>query len=126
MQEPTQPEDVLDLWNNLPAIAKGISIAGIVMYVFTFFLAVGISDIAPWYVTVGLLVWPLIIIAWLLAIWAFFVIFAVAKILVSGDGKKADPTKSLIKIIVFIPAVIGTALTVVDVFVADIFPENKE
>jgi hypothetical protein len=119
-------DDVLDLWNNLPASAKGISIAGIVFYIFTFMVAAACSATLPWYVTVGLFIWPLIIVVWLLIIWTVFVIFSIANVLLGKKRAQEDPRKSFTKVIVFVPTVIGTALTVVDVFFNDIFSTPEE
>jgi hypothetical protein len=126
LMDPTEEysEDVLDIWNNLPGTAKGVAIAGIVMYIFTFLLAVGIPSL-PWFVIILLLVWPLVVVAWLLIIGVGFAVFSVAALLTSDKITKEQQRKILvnriIKTVIFIPTVIGTALTLVDAFASDIF-----
>jgi hypothetical protein len=120
---------VLDLWNNLPGTPKAVSVAGIVFYLFSVAFSVGYGDVFPWYVSILLFVWPLIIVAWLLVILIAFIIISSARVLFAGKSLK-DPSETFVKIVVFVPTVIGTALTVVDVFFNDIFsfspPEDKK
>lgn len=123
MAEPLA-DDVLTLWDNLPASARGGSITFIVTYLFTFGLALLAGRaglVLDGVVLIGLLVWPLIVIAWLLVIWMAFAVISTARALIGGDKKE----RSLKKTIIFIPAVIGTAFTVVDVFVKDIFSQEE-
>lgn len=127
----TQPQDdVLDLWNNLPAQARGISVTGIITYLFTFVFA-AFSDrlglALSNQVTIGLMIWPLIIVAWLLVVWLALAIFSGARILLEGDKeKRAEVSRQVMKTIIFVPTVIGTALTVVDVFVRDVFSSSED
>jgi hypothetical protein len=120
--------DVLELWNNLPAAARGVSIAGIVLYLFTFVAAFGFGNIYPWYVTIGLFVWPLVVIVWLLVIWLGFAVFSVAVLLTSKritpKDARGEMFNRLVKTIVFVPTIIGTCLTLVDAFVSDIFGDG--
>lgn len=121
-----QQSDVIDLWNNLPATARGISIAGIMLYIFTFAIAAAYASVLPWYVAICLFVWPLIIVAWMLVLWILFVVFSVAGVLLGKKRAKEEPGKTFTKVVIFIPAVIGTALTVVDVFFNDIFSSAED
>jgi hypothetical protein len=127
--EPEESDDVLDIWNNLPGTAKGVSIAGIVMYILTFVAAVGVPYL-PWFIVILLLVWPLIVVAWLLLIGICFAIFSVAALLTSDKIAKEQQRKVLtsrvIKTVIFIPTVIGTALTLVDAFASDIFSKTEQ
>jgi hypothetical protein len=122
----TQPQDdVLDLWNNLPPQARGISVTGIITYLFTLIFAM-FSDrlglVLPGQVAIGLMIWPLIIVAWLLVVWLALAIFSGARILLEGrKERRAEAGRQVMKTIIFVPTVIGTALTVVDVFVRDVF-----
>ena len=113
-------EDVLTLWDNLPAVVRGISVAGIITYIATLLFAVATQGYISWYVTMGLLIWPLILVVWLLVIWLAIAIFSAASVL-AGKRGVGDSRKTLLKTVIFIPAVIGTALTVVEVFVSDVF-----
>jgi len=126
-QPQSEQSDVLDLWNNLPATARGVSITGIVMYALTLIVDIAYGQSFSWYVTMGLLIWPLIVVAWLLVIWTAFVVFSMARVLFEPKtAAKEDIGKTLTKIIIFIPAVIGTALIVVEVFVNDIFSTSSK
>jgi hypothetical protein len=120
-------EDVLNLWDNLPPVAKGISVAGIITYIATLLFAVATQGYISWYATMGLLIWPLILIAWLIVIWLAIAVFSAARVLV-GEKKIGDSRKMLLKTVIFVPTVIGTALTVVEVFVSDVFssPEKED
>lgn len=123
-QSPSQapPETILDLWNNLPPVAKGTATAGIVTYLLTLMAAVAILKLglyADWFVILGLCIWPLILIAWLVVVWVAIAVFSTANVLLGGESR--DRKHLLLKTMIFIPVVIGTMLTVVEVFVRDIF-----
>lgn len=119
-QQQSDSEDVLTLWDNLSPLVRGTSIAGIVTYIATLLFAIGVRDFIPWYVTIGLLIWPLILVVWLLVIWLAIAVFSTASVL-AGEKKMGDSRKMLLKAVIFVPTVIGTALTIVEVFVSDVF-----
>lgn len=127
-QQPREEnEDVITLWENLSSTVRGTAVAGIVTYLFTLAIALGLGEYIPWLATVILIVWPLVVIAWVVVIWVAFAAFSVARVLVGGDSaiKNKDPKKLLLKTVIFIPTVIGTALTVVNVFASDIFSSEE-
>jgi len=119
---------VLQIWENLPSTNKAISVAAIVIYMITFVLSLGTMGAVSWYVTIGFIVWPMVVIAWLVGIWALFAIISVASVLFQGkiDTKtaKARWILRIVKTIVFAPTVIGSSLAVVDVFTTEIFEED--
>ena len=117
----SEDDGVLAIWNNLPGTAKGVSIAGILLYVCTFALAFWLQGL-PWYIMAGLLFWPLIVIAWLLLIAVAFAVFSVSALLTNDKSMyRKKLVERVVKTVVFIPTVIGTALTLVDAFASDIF-----
>lgn len=120
--QPQAAETILDLWSNLPPVIKGTAIAGVVTYLITVLTALVIIQLglyASLLVILGLFVWPLILVIWLVVIWAAIAVFSAASVLLSGETR--DKKHLLLKTLIFIPAVIGAALTVVEVFVRDIF-----
>ena len=132
MQTENEPviedEGVTQIWENLPSVNKAMSVASVVLYMFTFVISMATMGTVPWYITVGFLVWPMVIIVWLLGIWALFAIISVASVLfqgkISASTAKSRWAMRIIKTILFVPTVIGSALAVVDVFANEIFQED--
>lgn len=119
---------VIQIWENLPSVNKAVSVASVVLYMITSMTSLITVGIAPWYITIGFLVWPMVVIAWLVAIWALFAIIAIASVLfqgkISASTAKSRWAMRIAKTVLFVPTVIGSALAVVDVFATEIFQED--
>ena len=128
--EPRSEEitSVIQIWENLPSVNKAISVASVILYMFTSMISLATAGIVPWYVTIGFIVWPMVVIAWLVAIWALFAIIAIASVLFQGkitaSTAKSRWSMRIAKTVLFVPTVIGSALAVVDVFATEIFQED--
>lgn len=120
---------VTEIWDNLPSINKAVSVALIVLYAITFVGSIFLVREAPWYITVGLVVWPMIAVAWIAGIWAMFAIISAVAIVfqgkISASTARALWAQRIAKSVLFVPTVIGSALAVVDVFAAEIFQKEE-
>jgi hypothetical protein len=119
---------VIQIWENLPSVNKAVSVASVVLYMFTSVISMITVGIVPWYITIGFLMWPMVVIAWLVVIWALFAIIAIASVLFQGkitaSTARSRWVMRIAKTILFVPTVIGSALAVVDVFATEIFQED--
>lgn len=121
-------EGVLQIWENLPSSNKALSIASVILYMFTTAISLATMGEVPWYITMGFVAWPLLIVVWLVVIWVMFAILSIASVLfqgkISASTARSRWILRIVKTIIFIPTVIGSALAVVDVFANEIFTED--
>lgn len=127
---PGERSDVIDLWDNLPPLTKGVSVAGVILYIFTLLSGIGFSGSIPFYIFLFCLIWPIILIVWIVIIWIGFAIIISARLLIGKQittkNVRAEFSDNLTRTVIFVPTVIGTMISVVEVFATDVFGKDVE
>jgi len=117
-------DDVLSLWESFPDWIKGTSLLLILTYLTTLFASFYWHDLSPELKTY-FAYWPLMVIGWLTVVWFGFTLIVIFGVWVGGLFEKEPENTSLIrkakKVILYIPILVGSIISVSAVFMSDIF-----
>jgi len=124
-------DDVLQLWESFPGWIKGATLIIILTYLTTLlagFYGQGlVSSELSWF----LAFWPFILIIWIAIVWFGFSLIVMVGVWVGGLFVK-NPADSVSivrkakKIILYIPIVVGSIISVSVVFMSDIFRSGAD
>ena len=118
---------VLDLWDANSNLMKGATIFFILSYLTTALIAIVWTQALNPVLYAVLLTWPFFCIVWMLIVWLVFSLIAGLGywIAVTFAGKTVedsdDYTGRIRKIILFIPVIISSVLSVIAIFLEEIF-----
>ena len=119
--------DVLDLWTNLTPSIRAVSALAVITYIGTLFAAIALGGMIPLYGTALLVLWPAISVVWLLLLWILLAAGSISVPLaggkLTGDEAKIQYSEKIVKALIFLPVIVGSILSVADVFASDIFSE---
>jgi hypothetical protein len=121
-------DDVLSLWESFPEWIKGATLFIILTYLATFMIASYWTDL-PVEVSTLLVYWPFAIMIWAALIWFGFSLIIMVGVWVGGLFSKEEhqtTTHRAKKVILYIPIVIGSIISVSVVFMSDIFRRNDQ
>lgn len=121
-------DDVLSLWDSFPEWIKGATLFIILTYLATFMIASYWTDL-PVEISTLLVYWPFAIMIWAALIWFGFSLIIMVGVWVGGLFSKEEhqtTTYRAKKVILYIPIVIGSIISVSVVFMSDIFNRNDK
>lgn len=117
-------DDVLSIWESFPDWVKGTTLLLILTYLTTLFSSfywVGL----PQELKTLFAYWPLMIVGWLTIVWLGFTLIIMFGVWVGGWFSKEPEndtiTRKAKKVILYIPILVGSAISVSAVFMKDIF-----
>lgn len=117
-------DDVLSLWESFPEWIKGLTLFVILTYLATFMIANYWSSIIPEGMATVLVYWPFAILIWAALVWFGFSLIITVGVWVGGyfaHEKDTGIIKRAKKVILFIPIIVGSIISVSVVFMSDIF-----
>lgn len=119
-------DDVLQLWESFPSWIKGATLVVILTYLTTLMAAFYGLETLPALWTMALAFWPFVLMIWIAIIWFGFSLIVMVGVWVGGlfvkDSRESTGVvKKAKKIILYIPIVIGSIISVSVVFMSDIF-----
>lgn len=120
-------DDVLSLWDSFEPGTKALTLLAIITYLTTLFTATYWTGVDPM-ISVWLLFWPFILTVWATIVWFGFTLVVMfgmwAGQVVLGVDAGVSFRERAKKIILFVPVVIGSVISVSRVFMADIFTKQ--
>ncbi len=119
-------DDVLQLWVSFPSWIKGTTLVLILTYLTTLMAAFYGIDFLPALWIMALAFWPFVVMVWIAIIWFGFSLIVTVGVWIGGMFVK-NPAENISvirkakKVILYIPIIIGSILSVSVVFMSDIF-----
>lgn len=121
--------DVLEIWETFPDWLKGATIFLILTYLVTFMVSNYWGDTIAVEVATILVYWPFAILIWAALIWLGFSLIIMFGVwvggLLSSEQKHPEIIKRAKKVVLFIPVVVGSVISVSAIFMSDIFRSTK-
>lgn len=120
-------DDVLSLWESFPEWIKGTTLIIILTYLLTLMTAIYWEGL-PHEIATILVYWPFAVIVWVAIIWFGFSLIVMVGVWVGGlftTGETTGIVKRAKKVILYIPIVIGSIISVSAVFMSDIFRKGS-
>jgi len=120
----SQDSDVLSLWESFPEWIKGATLFVILTYLVTLMVATYWASGLPVELATLLVYWPFAIVIWAALIWFGFSLIVMVGVWIGGllSGKENTGVKQRAKkVILYIPILIGSIISVSVVFMSDIF-----
>jgi hypothetical protein len=122
-------DDVLSLWDSFPEWIKGATLFVILTYLAGFMIAnYWAADLSS-EVTTLLVYWPFAIMIWAALIWFGFSLIIMVGVWIGGLFSKEENGGIIIrakKVILYIPIIIGSIISVSAVFMSEIFRRRDE
>lgn len=120
--------DVLSLWDSFPEWIKGATLFLILTYLATFMAANYWTASLPEGLPAMLIFWPFAVLIWAAVIWFGFSLIVMVGVWIGGffSGQEYPDIKNRAKkVILYIPIVVGSIISVSVVFMTDIFHGDK-
>lgn len=120
--------DVLSLWDSFPEWIKGATLFLILTYLATFMAANYWAASLPEGLPAMLIFWPFAVLIWAAVIWFGFSLIVMVGVWIGGffSGQEHPDIKNRAKkVILYIPIVVGSIISVSVVFMTDIFHGDK-
>lgn len=117
-------DDVLSLWESFPEWIKGATLFIIMTYLAGFMVANYWGSSLTTEVATLLVYWPFAILIWMALIWFGFSLIIMVGVWIGGHFSKGENlgiVQRAKKVILYIPIVIGSIISVSVVFMSDIF-----